>query len=415
MSIVHMLRQETSTVTKQSLLKRFCTDMWKKSFLYCYHPDMMYGIKGISVDHHELGEPNEEMFTLLDAILSNQLRGNAAKDAVKDFMDLHGCLIAHICRKDMSCGVTATTLNKVFGADFIPQFKVQKADEVPFEKVRFPVEAQLKYDGVRVLAFVRNGKVTLKTRNGNTFDFPDLQRQLLRITDCVLDGELIAGDGSLKHRTNVSGLVNSAIHGTPIKDTKKELTFAIFDTMSLNEFDSLSCKADYEDRLDLVKMRVCVLKSQAAAMGIRDLVIMSTGITLNNIEELVEHSESMYEKGFEGLILKRLDHLYTFKRSKDWVKVKQTKEVTLNCIGAEFGEAGTKYANCIGALVCEGFAENVKVKVNVGSGLSDTQRNMPKAMYLGKVDIKYNSIVQDKKTGEYSLFLPRFKTCRKDL
>jgi hypothetical protein len=66
----------------------------------------------------------------------------------------------------------------------------------------------------------------------------------------------------------------------------------------------------------------------------------------------------------------------------------------------------------IGSLYCES-ADGI-IKVYIGSGFSDEQRNMPPSEYYGKiVSIKYNAKIQAK-TGEWSLFLPVFEYVRTD-
>ena len=135
---------------------------------------------------------------------------------------------------------------------------------------------------------------------------------------------------------------------------------------------------------------------------------------INSTEELETRFKGILKQGFEGFILKTWEHFYTFKRSKDWIKIKATDPCTLTVKGIQVGEG--KYAGMIGALICEGTVKGKHVEVNVGSGLSDQQRLYDQEEFIGaKVDIFYNSIVQDRKTGKFSLFLPRFDRIRGDL
>src|SRR5437867_2577776 len=50
-----------------------------------------------------------------------------------------------------------------------------------------------KWDGFRCLAFVRDGRVELKSRHGRPFAryFPEIVEALARLPDCTLDGELL--------------------------------------------------------------------------------------------------------------------------------------------------------------------------------------------------------------------------------
>ena len=59
--------------------------------------------------------------------------------------------------------------------------------------------------------------------------------------------------------------------------------------------------------------------------------------------------------------------------------------------------------------------EGVAIKVKVGSGLSDWDREQTEDTYLHKtIEILYNSVTQNAITEEYSLFLPRFNQVRID-
>lgn len=410
MSIINALRLDGSPYLKQQILKNQASPMWKRAFYYAYHPDMQFGINRLTDSNQEIGEPSEDMFELLDKLANRDLTGNNALNAVKEFMDENGSLIALICRKDMNCGVTATTLNKVFGDDFIPQFKVQLAKEVPVNQIFYPVVGQLKYDGVRVVALVEENKVTFKTRNGKTFKYPKLAEQILSngFTDYILDGELVQAGGKSVDRTSVSGTVNSAIHGTPIN--RNDLEFVVFDYMHLEAFNKGKCLHNYESRWDGLT---------AVLMFMGDTMVKQVECyEFKSAKEVNEKFAELVAEGYEGLILKKWKHLYTFKRSADWVKVKEIKDCTLTCVDIEYGAPGTKYEDCVGALVCDGIVDGKYIKTNVGSGLSDALRNVsnPYSYFVGaKIDVKYNSIIQDKTTGEWSLFLPRFTTLRGDL
>lgn len=409
MSLVDALRLNGSAIMKQSVLKQ-ADDLWKKAFYYAYHPDKQFGINRLTDSHHEIGEPSEAMFNLLDKLEKRELTGNAAFEAVKEFMIDHGSLIALICRKDMNCGVTATTLNKVFGSGFIPQFKVQLAKEVPVNHIHYPVVGQIKYDGVRVLALVESGKVTFKTRNGKTFKYPKLEQQILSSNavydNYVLDGELIVAKGLSADRTSVSGTVNSAIQGTPIN--RNDLEFAVFDYMSLKDFNSLSCSYTYSQRWDALVAVTIYLQNS--------MIVLAECYEFKSASEVNEKFAELVAEGYEGLILKKWNHKYTFKRSTDWIKVKEVKDCTLECTGVQIGKLGTKYEGLIGALECKGFVEGKPIEVNIGSGLSDNDRELEFSYFIGeKIDAKYNSIIQDKTTGKWSLFLPRFTCIRRDI
>lgn len=406
MKIIEDLRQTNSRIEKEQLLK-YANELDKKVFYYAYHPHMRYGINSIApID--ELGEPSKAMFNLLDKLANNNIN-DSLRQEVEDFRAEHGDLITLICRKDLDCGVTATTINKVYHK-LIPVFKVQLAKEIPLEKLSYPLTAQIKYDGVRVVILAANGWCKLLTRNGKLINFPQLSDTLAvllqDITEGVMiDGELTNKQGTMSGRTSISGRVNSALKGGILTD--KDIQFTAFDGMTLSEFNSGSCRFSYEVRYERTRQIVECIDNAT--------ISMADNIVVNNAQEANDYYTSVLEQGYEGLILKDMAHKYTFKRSKDWVKVKAIKSADLTCDVAVHGKPGTKYAEDIGALECYGKVEGKQVKVSVGSGLSDAERQYGINYFNGKtIEIKYNDVIRNAEDDGWTLFLPRFISMRFD-
>src|SRR3954454_25312485 len=51
-----------------------------------------------------------------------------------------------------------------------------------------------KLDGIRCLAFVRDGEVTLRSRNGLVRSYPAVAEALAGLGDAIVDGEVVAVD-----------------------------------------------------------------------------------------------------------------------------------------------------------------------------------------------------------------------------
>jgi DNA ligase-1 len=134
---------------------------------------------------------------------------------------------------------------------------------------------------------------------------------------------------------------------------------------------------------------------------------------VHNIADAQGAYEHLISQGYEGAMLKHANSTYDFKRSASWVKMKETKTADLTCVGHLFGTG--KYEGMIGSLVCKGIVEGVPVEVAVGSGLTDDDRAKKPTSYIGKtIEVKYNTVVQDKNGNTSSLFLPRFSCVRFD-
>jgi DNA ligase-1 len=378
-------------------------DAWRV-FNYAYHPEAVYHMKFYDYDIDALGEPSREMFNILADITDNKISGNFAKAQVEKFADKHGDLIKIIINKNLSCGVTATTLNKALPG-MIPQFKVQLAKEAPADKVQYPCLVQLKYDGVRLITIRDDDGVVFKTRNGKVVDLPVLAKHIESISavNFILDGEIVYGPGKSTDRTGISGAINSAMHGGAVDETA--MVYYVFDSMSKAQFESCLCNSPYSDRFIFAREL-----AQAVESPMVQLAPTQSAMSHEGVQQLYEGALAL---GYEGLILKSESHKYTFKRSPDWVKLKEVKTADLTCFDYEEGEG--KYRGMIGALKCKGIVEGKDIVVSVGSGLTDFDRSVPFREYSGQtIEIKYNMVIQDSRTLQWSLFLPRFVTVRID-
>lgn len=279
--------------------------------------------------------------------------------------------------------------------------KAMKAKEVPLDKLVFPMIAQLKYDGVRLLTKVVDDMPRFFTYNGSEVPLPKLRAQILRakLGNVMLDGEIVTEGGRVGTRPRVSGMINSAMHGGTINESI--LDYALFDSMHIDDFEARKCTIDYQERY-----------ADTSVLSLSADLVMARNQIIKSPIEVQTLSEQLYIDGFEGLILKPLRHLYRFSRSPLWVKIKETKTADLRCTGTTPGK--DKYEGMIGAFMCEGIVDGKNIKVNV-SGMTDAYRAMHPNHFIGKViEVKYNSTIQDQRTGQWSLFIPRFNGIRID-
>ncbi len=403
MKLQQLLTSTSGTLGKQQLLKGIPYLEWK-TFVFAYDPYFVYGIKFKNVDLDNLGEPTEFMFSILTDILSKVLTGQLAKHRVESFASINGDLIKLIVNKDLRCGVTATTFNKVHPKS-IDQFKVQLAKEAPIASLAYPMLAQLKYDGVRLIVINDKGVVTFRTRNGKTIILRELKEVIERIPakNYIIDGEITYSLGKSDDRTGISGAINSAMHGGTVDET--DMVLHCFDFMTLSQWKEGDCADIYQYRYSILKELLTNLSNPYLELAITNVV--------HSAEAVNELYQAAIAIGYEGLILKHENHKYTFKRTKDWVKLKEAKTADLQCVAIQGGTG--KYEDLTGALVCRGIVDGRSITVNVGSGLSDVQRALPGNHFLGStIEVKYNATIQDKVTGKWSLFLPRFVRVRMD-
>jgi DNA ligase-1 len=119
--------------------------------------------------------------------------------------------------------------------------------------------------------------------------------------------------------------------------------------------------------------------------------------------------------GYEGIMIKDPNAVYECKRSTAWLKIKPFIEVSLTVIGVEEGTG--KNAGRLGALIVEGVDDGKTIRTNVGSGLTDAQRDAiwaERAAVIGQiVEVRADAATQNQDSdGEWSLRFPRFKGFR---
>ena len=127
-----------------------------------------------------------------------------------------------------------------------------------------------------------------------------------------------------------------------------------------------------------------------------------------------DYNKMAIDKGFEGIMIKDVDAPYECKRSHYMLKAKPFIEVTLEVKDVEEGTGRNE--GKLGALVCEGIDDGRNIKVNVGSGFSDSHRdsfwNNRNRIPGNMVEVRADAITKNQDREDYSLRFPRFKTFR---
>ena len=416
-SIFTELAATSSRLEKEAILKRHLTDLTLRRVLFlALDPYTQFYIRRIMP--YKTGVRNthltlDQALVELEKLSSRTLTGNAA------FYHLHWILeslladdakvIERVIEKDLRCGVSEATVNKIW-PNLIPTYPVMLAsgfDEKIMHKMTYPAYVQLKLDGMRFNAIVENNKVDFRSRNGKSIDLlGNLEAEFLQLAGgvpMVFDGELIVKEksGAIMNRQKGNGILNKAVKGT-ISDKEASMVEAvIWDTIPLGHFKQGQSKFPYSTRFEILQ-----------ALEMPERVSLIENIEVASEDEAHHLFEEYFSQGEEGIILKDITKGWEDKRVKHQVKFKGELECDLLCV--DWQEGTGKNVGRLGALVLE--SSDGLVKVNVGSGFSDEQRDKyTKNVTLGKiVAVKYNAKIQDKKTGEFSLFLPVFIELRED-
>lgn len=218
---------------------------------------------------------------------------------------------------------------------------------------------EIKYDGYRILALIDNGNVRIRTRGGLdwTEKFQGIADELaqLKIKSAVLDGEAVVLDE--KGASNFSKLKEALS-----ENNQADIHAFFFDLLHLDGKDyhtkPLSERKPVLDKL---------LNKQAK-------------LTHLHISEHLDDSENLLpmvcKLGAEGIVSKRVDASYKFKRSKDWLKSKCGQEQEFVIGGFMPSSEDSK---AIGSLHL-GFYRNGKLSYagKVGTGYT---RKLAKELY----------------------------------
>jgi hypothetical protein len=318
-------------------------------------------------------------------------------------------VLERIIQKDLKGGVSISTANAVW-TGLVSEYPVMLCS--PFEqklvdKVEFPALVQLKMDGMRFNAIVRDGKVEYRSRNGKEIQLlGNLDDDFIKMAgdvDCVFDGELLVMDGNvILDRQTGNGILNKANKGTISEAEAKMVHATVWDVIPYILFITGDCATPYGMRFNSLKL--LVEKNKPSKVH---LVQNHEVATMDEANTLFERYLSM---GQEGIILKDKRGIWEDKRSKTQIKFKGELECDLKIVGIEEGTG--KYAGMLGAIQCES-ADGV-IKVSVGSGFKDADRKALGKEIIGKIAaIKYNMRIKNK-AGEESLFLPIVLEIRDD-
>ena len=221
---------------------------------------------------------------------------------------------------------------------------------------------EVKWDGVRAIAYCRPGRLQLQTRNLNdvTAQYPEVKRLSRRLGsfDAVLDGELVVFDGDGRPSFE---LLQQRIHQTEPSVVRRRMkshpvVYVVFDLLYFDGHDLTGYP--YERRREVLE-----------SLEIDGESWRTPGYSVGHAEQLLEASR---EQGLEGMVLKRLDSPYApGKRTGAWLKVKNTLRQELVIGGWTPGEGRRR--DHLGALLVgyfegEGAERKLRYGGKVGTG-----------------------------------------------
>ena len=369
-----------------------------------------FGVQKVPMSKKDgTGITQTEFDDVLRQLEDRTLTGNAMKDVIQDLCDRSDMeqwndWYRRILIKDLRCGVTHKTINK-HSTMKVPVFECMLADDSKKheKKMTGEVYVEPKLDGVRVITIcdVDKDEVKMFSRNGKELsNFPKVLEQFDSMLDqmsesMVFDGEIMSDDFQTLMRE---------IHRKGGAKTN-DAVLNLFDCMPLEYFKEGSYPYALNTRKELL---------QSFNYGPNISVVEFVAMNLDDDDgqkQFADYNRLCIDKGFEGIMVKPITGIYECKRSSLWLKVKPFIEVSLTVKDLEEGTG--RNVGKLGALVVEGTDMDKFIKTNVGSGLTDSDREMfwkHRDDVIGRiVEVRADAITQNQDTdNEWSLRFPRF-------
>ena len=372
-----------------------------------------FGVQKVPVAKKDgKGIPEAEFLDTIKKLEDRTLTGNEMRDKIEDLCDRSKMeewndWYRRILIKDLRCGVTHKTINKNTTMQ-VPVFDCMLAtDSAKHEKKMVGnVIVEPKLDGVRVIVIcdVDKDEVKLFSRNGKELsNFPEINKQFDDMLDqmgesMVFDGEVMSDDfQTLMREIHRKG-------GAKTKDAKLNL----FDCLPLAEFKNGGSNSVN----DTILFRKKMLESFNYGPNINLVEYVRVNLSDDDGQkQFADYNKLCIDKGYEGIMVKPIKGIYECKRSTLWLKVKPFIEVSLKVIDTEEGTG--RNVGKLGALIVEGKDDGKFIKTNVGSGLTDSDRETywkAKDKLIGQiVEIRADAITQNQNAkDEWSLRFPRF-------
>jgi DNA ligase-1 len=421
-SIIRSLRDHSSRLNKEDIIEaEAVADNQElfEGFRMVFDAMITFGVKKVPI--HGGGEGQGLPWTafkeLARALALRELTGHAARDAIElalsastksQWNDWYRLILI----KDLKCGISEVTINKVLKGRFskianVPVFECMLAHDgtkhenyITGRKLLEP-----KLDGVRVITVINvaNKTAVMYSRNGKLLEnFNHITEAIERNIalferSIVLDGEMVS--------SSFQALMKQVHRKTDVQS--KDARLMLFDILPLTEFQTGGGIMGQRRRSNLLRS----MKSVFDVIGSIDIIPQKEVDLSSYVGELEfkQYNKDAIEAGYEGIMIKDIDAVYECKRTRSWLKMKPFIEVSLEIKNVEEG-TGRNMAR-LGALVCSGQDDGKDIAVNVGSGFSDADRDEFWAnrdnIINQIVEVRADAITQNQ-DGTYSLRFPRF-------
>jgi DNA ligase-1 len=420
-SIIRILEDHPSRLNKEGIIeseaKMGNTELFE-GFRMALDGLYTFGVKKVPTHGGPDGQglPWEAFKELAHLLYTRQLTGHDARDAIELALSAStqsqwNDWYRRILIKDLRCGVSEKTVNKVLKAfpeiKSVPVFECMLAHDGANHEKKIAGKKLLepKLDGVRVLTFVNmdNRTATQYTRNGKELvNFPHITKAIEDNIDLIgrsviLDGEMIS--------TSFQALMKQVHRKDNVQSD--DAVLMLFDIIPLSEFQTGKSILGQKRRTNLLKGMKAIF-DKIGSIGVIPQIEVDLASYVGEMQ-FKDFNKEAIDNGYEGIMIKDIDAKYECKRSASWLKMKPFIEVSLEIKNVEEGTG--KNEGRLGALVLEGIDDGKTINVNCGSGFTDSDRDEfwgDRSSLPGQiVEVRADAVTQNQ-DGSYSLRFPRF-------
>lgn len=441
LSILNEIKEEPSTNAKLLILESHKDNKTlKEAIRLSVDQSLQSGVKKIPevmrTDDSDMSL--DEALESMNELYAGKITGNAARSFIGDMLTKlstsDSLVLERVITKTLDCGLQAKNINKVFGKDFIPVEPYMRCSLTTTDTLKNITSFQthgyavseVKMDGQYLNHVIRGLNYTSTSRNGIIFDFlgerdDEMQRlaQAVQESDTrfssgvVFQGECLMLDqfGNIMDRKSGNGIIQKASKGTMTQEEAQRVVFVLWDVLPYDAFRAGIWNVKRQERRNIIEAAL----SKCSTHHVRMIKYKK----VRDIREAFLYNAEMMGEGEEGTVLKCEDGIWKSHTSPKQLKMKMRVEIDLKIVGFNVSTKG-KRKNILGSIMCE--SSDGIIKVNVGSGFKEKDdRWTTQSIWdeqedlLGKIiTVESSGITQDKKTLEYSLFIPTFVEFRFD-
>lgn len=419
--MLQTLENETGKNAKKDYIKEYIED-----------PDFVWMVKSALDQGHSYGinefpeftnmpasNPVGTQYAALKVAIDNLKEANGVSAADIEYLHRLACtsedsynVATRIMRKDLRCGVGASTINSVKKktVHVIPYQRCGSGSEIDKFDFKHGAILQRKANGMFTY-LMPNGVFT--TRQGETSTIPGnvvapFISSLPGLCDRVNVMELtvLDYDGKTVDRAIGNGLINSFFQGSGDPDVAPRIRAHIWLSLTMEEYIAEVSRECYKAAWGCLNRWLPLSDSTGKPAPVK--LIESWYVKTK--EEARAKTMELIAADEEGGVLKSLSPDFVWKSqssSKLQLKLKAEATCEFEVISAYPGDSKKKYAGMLGGITIR--SKCGKIVSDCGGGFSDKQRQLPLEHWPGKiVSVTFNGLTLPNLEGISALDHPRF-------